>query len=436
VAGQIIVSSIKTDSDNSISFVANTGATIFSANLASGLSASSFGDNTITSDKIVSVANTKIDGNIVSSQITSVANTQLTGTVTNAQVGSSVYEGIGMRNRIINGDMRIDQRNAGASVTITTNFTYTLDRWVAGSIQASKFSVQQSSTAPAGFSNSILITSLSAYTVVSSDYFNINQFIEGFNFVDFGFGTANARSVTISFWVRSSLTGTFGGALANSAGTRAYPFTYTISSADTFEYKTVTIAGDTSGTWVGATNGIGARLWINLGAGATFSGTANAWSSSNLVAPTGAVSVVGTNGATFYITGVQLEVGSVATPFERRPFGTELALCQRYFSKLSAATSNAYVAFGANVYTGSGSANGFVKYPNTMRASPTLSYGGTISFGRGIALANITGVGTTYAGTDSVLWQPSGLTGGADKDAGIILSNNDTSAFIAFSAEL
>jgi hypothetical protein len=111
-------------------------------------------------------------------------------------------------------------------------------------------------------------------------------------------------------------------------------------------------------------------------------------------------------------------------------------LCQRYFSKLSAETSNVYVAFGSNVYTGSGSANGFVKYPSTMRASPTLSYGGTISFGRGVALVNITGVGSTYAGKDSLLWQPTGLTGGADKEAGIILTNNDTSAFISFSAEL
>jgi hypothetical protein len=346
--------------------------------------------------------------------------------------------GIGFRNRIINGDMRIDQRNAGASVT-PPNGAFGLDRWQFNMFTNSgKFSAQQNAgsvTPPAGFTNYNGITSLSAYSIASGDIYAISQTIEGFNTADLGFGTANAKTVTISFWVRSSLTGTFGGSLRNNDGNRSYPFSYTISAANTWEYETITIPGDTTGTWL-TTNGIGTRLTFSLGVGSTYSGTAGAWAAGAFVSPTGATSVVGTNGATFYITGVQLEVGSVATPFERRPYGTELSLCQRYFSKLSAATSNAYVAFGSNAYTASGSANGFVKYPNTMRASPTLSYGGTISFGIGIALANITGVGTTYAGTDSVLWQPSGLTGGADKDAGVILSNNDTSAFIAFSAEL
>ena len=292
------------------------------------------------------------------------------------------------RNRIINGAMVIDQRNAGASVTPTSNFTYTLDRWVAGLIQSSKFSVQQSSVAPAGFSNSILITSLSAYSVASSDYFNINQFIEGFNWADLGFGTADAKTVTLSFWVRSSLTGTFGGVLGNSAGSRTYPFTYTISAANTWEYKTITIAGDTSGTWIGATNGIGARLWINLGAGSTFSGTAGAWSSSNLVAPTGATSVVGTNGATFYITGVQLEVGSQATSFDYRQYGTELALCQRYFQK-SFATGTA-PANGLSDYSfqwNSGGAFNVVtsQLKVSMRDTPTNTFynprsGGTAGY--------------------------------------------------------
>jgi hypothetical protein len=250
-----------------------------------------------------------------------------------AQSGSN---NVTFRNRLINSAMVIDQRNAGASVTPTANFTYTLDRWVAGLIQSSKFSVQQNAgsvTPPAGFSNYLGITSLSAYSILSSDYFNINQFIEGFNWADLGFGTANAKTVTLSFWVYSSLTGTFGGALGNSAGSRAYPFTYTISSASTWEQKTITIAGDTSGTWVGATNGIGARLWISLGTGSTFTTTAGAWATGNYIAPTGATSVVGTNGATFYITGVQLEAGTTASPFEYRQYGTELALCQRYFEK-------------------------------------------------------------------------------------------------------
>jgi hypothetical protein len=231
------------------------------------------------------------------------------------------------KNRVINGDMRIDQRNAGASVT-PTNTEYLVDRFSATLTQASKFTVQQSSTAPAGFVNSLLVTSSSAYSVVTSDIFAIRQRIEGTNLADLGWGTANAKTVTVSFWVRSSLTGTFGGSL-NNAGTRSYPFTYTISSANTWEYKTVTIPGDTSGTWL-TTTGIGLQVSFALGGGDDWSGTAGAWASANDVTATGATSVVGTNGATFYITGVQLEVGSVATPFERRPYGTELNLCQRY----------------------------------------------------------------------------------------------------------
>jgi hypothetical protein len=196
---------------------------------------------------------------------------------------------------------------------------------------ASKFSVQRSSVAPAGFNFSMLCTSLSAYSVGTNDNFEMFQLIEGFNTADLGWGTAAAQSVTLSFWVRSSLTGTFGGVIQNSAFDRSYPFSYTISAADTWEQKSVTIAGDTTGTWIGATNGAGIVLCIGLGAGSGRSGTAGAWSGSTLYNATGAVSVVGTNGATFYITGVQLEKGTVATPFERRPYGTELALCQRYF---------------------------------------------------------------------------------------------------------
>lgn len=236
------------------------------------------------------------------------------------------------RNRIINGDMRIDQRNAGASVTPANN-DYLVDRWQAGLSQSSKYTAQQSTTAPTGFSNSLKITSSSAYTVGASDYFVIQHKIEAFNTGDLAWGTASAKSVTLSFYVYSSLTGTFGGVFTNSATDRSYPFTYTISAANTWEQKTVTVAGDTSGTWLKDTNGIGVCIRFGLGVGSTYSGTAGAWSGSLLLSATGATSVVGTNGATFYITGVQLEAGSVATPFERRSFGQELALCQRYYEQ-------------------------------------------------------------------------------------------------------
>jgi len=237
----------------------------------------------------------------------------------------------GFKNRLINGAMVIDQRNAGASVTPAAA-TYTLDRWYAFMDVGSKFSVQQSTTAPAGFTNSMLITSTSAYTVGAGEAYGVRQMIEGFNAADFGWGTANAQTVTLSFKVRSSLTGTFGGVLRNSANNRTYPFTYTISAANTFEDKSVTIAGDTSGTWL-TTNGTGIGVVFGIGVGSTISGPAGAWAGTGYWGATGATSVVGTNGATFYITGVQLEKGSTATSFDYRPYGTELALCQRYFEK-------------------------------------------------------------------------------------------------------
>jgi hypothetical protein len=284
----------------------------------------------------------------------------------------------GMVNRIINGAMMIDQRNAGASVT-PINGQYTLDRWVASLAQTSKFSVQQNAgsvTPPTGFTNYLGVTSLSAYSVLAGDYFSVQQKIEGFNSSDLGWGTANANTITISFQVRSSLTGTFGGSIINSNATRSYPFTYSIPVANTWTSISVTIAGDTSGTWL-TTNGIGINIMFGLGAGSTFSGTAGAWASANYASATGATSVVGTNGATFYITGVQLEKGSTATSFDYRPYGTELALCQRYFYRN-------VIAYSGVVGGGSGTVPfGGYSLPVTMRASPTAVWnsGGTIDNG-------------------------------------------------------
>ena len=275
----------------------------------------------------------------------------------------------GFKNRIINGAMVIDQRNAGASVTPSAN-QYLVDRWQAATNVSSKFSVQQSTTTATGFVNSMLATSLSAYSIGASELCALRQSIEGLNVGDLGWGTANAQTITVSFWVRSSLTGTFGGSIMNSAADRSYPFTYTISSANTFEYKTVTIAGDTSGTWL-KTNGIGLSILFGLGVGSSFSGTAGAWAGASYYGATGATSVVGTNGATFYITGVQLEKGSAATSFDYRPYGAELQLCQRYYQ------------IGEGFVGGAYSGTNFVStyaFPVTMRTSPTVaSYGGVIN---------------------------------------------------------
>ena len=191
-----------------------------------------------------------------------------------------------LKNRIINGAMVIDQRNAGASIT-PTDGQYTVDRWQCGLSQASKYTIQQVSDAPTGFTYSLKVTSSSSYSVLSGDYFSVSQNIEGYNIADFGYGTANATTITFSFWVKSSLTGTFGGSLRGASSTRSYPYTYTISSANTWEYKTITVVGVTSGTW-NTTNGNGLTLLFNLGTGSTYSGTAGSWASTNYTSATGA----------------------------------------------------------------------------------------------------------------------------------------------------
>jgi uncharacterized protein affecting Mg2+/Co2+ transport len=279
----------------------------------------------------------------------------------------------GFKNRIINGAMVIDQRNAGAS--ITPNNQYTLDRWVVYGSQASKFTIQQNAgsvTPPSGFINYAGITSSSAYTVVSSDEFEIYQWIEGFNTADLRFGTANASTVTLSFWVRSSLTGTFGGALQNSASNRSYVFSYTISAANTWEQKTITISGDISGNWL-ITNGRGIGVFFGLGQGSSLSTTAGSWVSGNFNNVTGATSVVGTNGATFYITGVQLEKGSTATSFDYRPYGTELALCQRYFFNGVTVGQLGQVISGGQAYSTT-QALLVMNVPVSMRVVPSLTF--------------------------------------------------------------
>jgi hypothetical protein len=336
------------------------------------------------SNNAVSVANTAITGNIISSQIASVNGSVITAnTIANSAIQTGAVEnymsaqglGFGMRNRIINGAMVIDQRNGGASIN-PTDGQRSVDQWRAARSQASKLTVQQNAAAvtpPVGFSNYLGVTSSSAYSITSSDYFFLFTKIEGFNTADLNFGTANASTVTLSFWVRSSLTGTFGGSLLNSAQNRSYPFTYTINAANTWEKETITIPGDTSGTWIGATNGVGLQLYFGLGVGSTGSGTAGAWAAAGYQSATGATSVVGTNGATFYITGVQLEKGSTATSFDYRPYTTELTLCQRYYQTIGAIS--AIGSFYDNT-----TLSGSFLFPIAMRSAPTVGQTGTLNF--------------------------------------------------------
>jgi hypothetical protein len=393
------------------------------------------GTNAITID---TAQNVTVASNLTVTGNTTASNGKITIGTTILGAGDSSA----MKNRIINGAMVIDQRSAGASVTPTATGYFSCDRWNSqlGGV-ASKFSIQQNAgsvTPPVGFTNYLGTTSLSAYTVLAGDTINIRQLIEGFNVADLGFGTANAKTVTLSFWVRSSLTGTFGGSLRNSAVDRSYPYSYTISAANTWEQKSITIAGDTSGTWL-TTNGIGLQISFGLGVGSTFSGTAGAWVAGNFTSSTGATNIVATNGATLYITGVQLEVGTQATGFEYRQYQQELALCQRYYYKTKAEgiASTFAVGFCQNTTT----AVGMTTFPTTMRIAPTaLEQSGTAGDYR----VFITG-GTTCSavpaiasstGTPFSISTSYTVASGLTANSGAYLQAVNSTAFLAWSAEL
>jgi len=352
----------------------------------------------------------------------------------------SADNSLGFRNRIINGDMRIDQRNAGAAVTVNSSPQFfSVDRWYGQGINsAGVFTLQRSTTAPTGFVNSVVatVTTIDS-SLASSDLYLFSQRVEGFNIADLGWGTANAKSVTLSFWVRSSVTGTFGGSFSNSATNRSYPFTYTINSANTYEYKTITVAGDTSGTWL-TDNGIGIFLYWGLGVGTTYSGTAGAWSSSYFISATGATNLMATNGATWYITGAQLEVGSVATPFERRDYGRELAMCQRYYYKIYPNVSGDVLSNGF-AFSTTGFA-GIGQFPVPLRTSPSaLEQTGTATDYAWNGSTNVacSAVPTFVTRTNEWMHQTnftvaSGLTSGHGGSA----VTNSTAGYLAWSAEL
>jgi len=274
--------------------------------------------------------------------------------------------------------------------------------------QASKLSVQRNAgaiTPPTGFTNYVGTTTVAAYAVGAGDSFNLRTFVEGYNFADMAWGTSSAATTILSFWVRSSLTGTFGGSLRNDLNNRSYPFTYAISAANTWEQKTITFAGDTTGTW-GTTTERGVAVIFGLGVGTTGSGTAGAWAATNYQSATGATSVVGTNGATFFLTGVQLEPGSVATPFERRSYGQELALCQRYYEKSYALSVTPGTATGTgsiiNRFFGNNDPKQHIRFSVAKRAAPTVTFydtagtsgvwssAGTVTASRSVASQDIT----------------------------------------------
>ena len=365
--------------------------------------------------------------------------TGVTGTLPEANGGTGTTVGYcGFKNKIINGSMVIDQRNAGAAVSPAVDGTNYLDRWRTSLSVAGKYSIQQNAgavTPPAGFTNYLGITSLSAYTVGASEQFMVQQRIEGYNVADLDFGTANAAPVTLSFWVRSSLTGAFGGSLTN--GSVSYPFNYTISSANTWEQKSITVAGSTTGTW-NKTNSFGLICAFGLGVGTTYSGTANAWAGSAYYSATGAVSVVGTNGATFYITGVQLEKGSTATSFDYRPYGTELALCQRYCEQLTVVSgSPSRLLLGMATAQSTTTLYGIYWYKVIKRVAPTTTITGTNQY-RTLGPNNgssITSIGTGDAAPDTWFFTATS-TGYTVGQTNLVQSNDTATTTINWSAEL
>jgi hypothetical protein len=343
-----------------------------------------------------------------------------------------------MKNRIINGAMVINQRATTVSAS-DSGWQYAVDRWACyQNLASSKFTLAGSSTATTGFTNSLLATSSSAYTVGASEFFTIRQPIEGFNTADLGWGTANAKTVTLSFWVRSSVTGTFAGFIQNANdGSRTYPFTYTISSANTFEQKSITIAGDTSGTWL-TNNGAGPAVCFSMGCGSTYLGTANAWTGSTIFGVTGQTNLVATSGATWYVTGVQLEVGSSATGFEYVNYQTSLANCQRYFSTFGG-SAFAVVADGGTAYSTT-DCFAIIKTPVTMRSIPTLSVVGSwvwndyVTAGIGVGTLTVRANSSTndfiYIDSNNAI---SGLT---EYRAYRLVANNNANARINANSEL
>jgi len=339
----------------------------------------------------------------------------------NQQYASSPYV---LKNRIINGAMMIDQRNSGASVTPTATSYVSCDRWYPQLTQASKFSVQQqTTTVPTGFSFAQQFSVVASYTVSSGDYFGTEQRIEGFNTADLAWGTANAQTVTLSFWAYANNAGTYCGSLGNNGSTLSYVFTYTLT-ANTWTKVSVTIPGPTSGTWVGATNGIGVVVRFTLSAGSTFqTATTNSWISGNYAVTSSNFNWIGTASATWYITGVQLEIGSTATPFERRLYNQELTNCQRYYIQSYPYGTVAGTNIGAS---GAGTLEGVCygatsfgytimgpfSFPVTMRTNPTVT-----------VYNNITGLSTASVCVRNV--------NASTNVAGYVLSASDKQVYIS-----
>jgi hypothetical protein len=348
---------------------------------------------------------------------------------------------MGFRNRIINGDMVIDQRNNGASVTINSSntFAYCPDRFQTNQGGSGVvFSSQQVSDAPTGFVNSLRVTVSTAATPSAGQFVFCRQIIEGFNIADLGWGTASAQTVTASFWVKSSITGAYAVFFVNSAEDRSYFSTVTVNSANTWEFKTVTVPGDTTGTWL-TNNSNGIRFGVDLGSGSNYQGTVNAWQSGWRQRSAGTVNFCQNTGATFQITGVQLEAGSVASPFERIDYGRQLIQCQRYALVLGGEATNASISTWAPAITSTAAVYMSVVLPVKMRAVPSVATSGAFRMDDGYAGSqSVTGVAINTDSANSyvvalTVTVASGLTAGRVYQ---LQTNGSTASRLTLSSEL
>ena len=340
--------------------------------------------------------------------------------------GAADAGGLTGRNLIINGAMQVAQR--GTSGTSTADI-YTVDRFAVGhGSPVNAMTFEQSTDTPDNFKNSLKVTAGTGASAGTTGYATLRQAIEGQNMAHLGFGTSAAKAITLSFYVKCSLTGTFGISIRNQAGDRAYAGTYVINSANTWEYKTVAIPGDASGTWPTDT-GLGFNLFWDLGAGSNYDIAAGSWTTgSNMFGVESTVKLTETTGATFFITGIQLEVGETATPFEHRSFADELRRCQRYYEKSYAQGTNPGTGTAVNLIGTAGAqgntttgelAGGKVRYMVTKRATPTIAvydeagtsakckrinYGVTATNGNGVVALNVGDTSfdvVSYSGLDA-----------------------------------
>ena len=334
----------------------------------------------------------------------------------------------GFKNRIINGDMVVSQRNGTSSVNANSSTApYATDRFninVGGS--SAVVACQQVSDAPAGFVNSLRLTVSTAATPSSGQFLFLRQIIEGVNIADFAWGTANASAVALSFWVKASVAGTYSAFAINSAESRSYVATFTVSATNTWEYKTITIPGDTTGTWL-TNNSNGIRLGFDLGSGSDLNGAANTWQSGWKQRTSGTVNWVGTSGATFQVTGVQLEKGSTATSFDYRPYGTELALCQRYYQEFGNGVNNFSMGMALND-SANGIRYGWLYLPIVVafRVVPTITGSGLNSTSFTLGGLSMASNGNINLGAIQV-----GVTGGSNTGQSVIQGTK-----VTMSAEL